>query len=31
MIDAVLGSRYSRHFYTEVERAEIRRCWRRAG
>ena len=31
MIDAVLGSRYSHHFYTEAERAEIRRRWRRAG
>jgi hypothetical protein len=31
VIDAVLGSRYSHHFYTEEERAEIRRRWRRAG
>jgi hypothetical protein len=31
VIDEVLGSRYSRHFYTEAERAEIRRRWRRAG
>ena len=31
VIDAVLGSRYCHHFYTEAERAEIRRRWRRAG
>jgi len=30
VIDEVLGSRYSRHFYAEAERAEIRRRWRRA-